>query len=75
MFSMQRCFKTNQRLARGTSNLVVERKRSIVIFKIDVFFVLLKEQIPNKSVSEILGSSMLRMLLKKMDFSSEKIEQ
>ena len=75
MFSMQRCFKTNQRLARGTSNLVVERKWSIVIFKIDVFFVLLKEEIPNKSVSEILGSSMLRMLLKKMDFSSEKIEQ
>ena len=44
------------------------------------FFVLLKEEIPNKSVSEILESlppktfsSMLRMLLKKNDLSSEKI--
>ena len=27
-----------------------------MVFKIDVFFVSLKEQIPNKSVSEILGS-------------------
>ena len=42
-------------------------------FKIDVFFVSLKEEIPNKSVSEILGSLplktfslMLRMLLKKL---------
>ena len=41
-----------------------------------------KEEIPNKSVSEILGSlprkafsSMLRMLLKKIDLSSEKIGQ
>ena len=49
-------------------------------FKIDVFFVSLKEEIPNKSVSEILESiplkkfsSMLRMLLKKIDLSSEKI--
>ena len=48
-------------------------------FKIDVFFVSLKEEIPNKSVSEILGSlplktfsSMLQMLLKKIDLSSEK---
>ena len=66
MFSMQRCFKTNQKLVRGTSNLL--------------FFVSLKEEVPNKSVSEILGSlplktfsSMLRMLLKKIDLSSEKI--
>ena len=50
-----------------------------MVFKIDVFFVSLKEEIPNKSVSEILGSlplktfsSMLRMLLKKIDLSSEK---
>ena len=68
MFSMQRCFKTNQWLVRGTSNLLVERRN--------------KEEIPNKSVSEILGSlplktfsSMLRMLLKKIDLSSEKIGQ
>ena len=51
-----------------------------MVFKIDVFFVSLKEEIPNKSVSEILGSlplktfsSMLRMLLKKINLSSEKI--
>ena len=51
-----------------------------MVFKIDVFFVSLKEEIPNKSISEILGSLplntfrfMLRMLLKKIDLSSEKI--
>ena len=64
------------------SNLLVERIQSIVVFKIDVFFVSLKEEIPNKSVSEILESLplktyslMLRMLLKKIDLSSEKIGQ
>ena len=79
---MQRCFKTNQKLVRGTSNLLAERIQSIVVFKIDVFFVSLKEEIPNKSISEILGSlplktfsSMLQMLLKKIDLSSEKIGQ
>ena len=53
-----------------------------MVSKIDVFSVSLKEEIPNKSVSEILGSlllktfsSMLRMLLKKIDPSSEKIGQ
>ena len=47
-----------------------------------VFFVSLKEEIPNKSVSEIVESlllktfsSMLRMLLKKIDLSPEKIGQ
>ena len=82
MFSMQRCFKTNQKLVRGTSNLLVERILSIVVFKIDVFCVSLKEEIPNKSVSEFLGSfplktfsSMLRILSKKVDLSSEKIGQ
>ena len=45
----------------------------------DVFYVSLKEEIPNKTVSEILGSlplktfsSMLGMLWKKIDLSSEK---
>ena len=51
MFSMQRCFKTNQKLVRGTLNLLVERIYSIVVFKIDVFFVLLKEEIPNKRIT------------------------
>ena len=53
-----------------------------MVFKIDVFFVSSKEEIPNKSVSEILASlqlktfsSMLRMLLKEIDLSSEKIGQ
>ena len=51
-----------------------------MVFKIGVFFVSLEEEIPNKSDSEILGSlplktfsSMLWMLLKKIDLSSEKM--
>ena len=50
-----------------------------MVFKTDVFFVSLKEEIQNKSLSETLGSlplnafsSMLWMLLKKIDLSSEK---
>ena len=46
------------------------------------FFVSLKEEIPNKSVSQILEplplktfSSTLRMLLRKIDLSSGKIGQ
>ena len=53
-----------------------------MVFKIDIFFVSLKEEMPNKSVSEILESlplktfsSILRMLLKKLDILSEKIGQ
>ena len=76
---MLRCFKTNRELARGASNLLAERIQSIVAFKVDVFFVSLKKEIPNESVSEILESlpliifsSMLRMLLRKIDLSSEK---
>ena len=79
---MERCFKTNQKSVRGTSNLLVERMESIVVFKVDVFFVWLKEEIPNKSVSEILESRLLRtiswmlqMLLKKIYVSSWKIGQ
>ena len=50
-----------------------------MVFKVDVFFVSLKEEIPNKSVSEFreslplkMFSSMLRMLLRKIDRSFEK---
>ena len=82
MSTMQRSSKTNQVLVRGRSNLLVERILSIVVFKIDVFFVWLKEEIPNNSISEIweslplkIFSSMLRMLLRKIDRSSEKIDQ
>ena len=53
-----------------------------MVFKIDFFFVLLKEEISNKSVSENLGSLplktislMLGLLLRKIDFSSEKTGQ
>ena len=53
-----------------------------MVFTIDVFFALLKEEIPNKSVTEILESlplkifsSMLQMLLRKIDLSSENIGQ
>ena len=53
-----------------------------MVIKINVFFVSLKEEMQNKSVSEILGSLplktfslMLRMLLKKIDLSYEKIGQ
>ena len=51
-----------------------------MVFKIDVFFVLLKEEISNKSVSEILESlppkifsSRLPMLLKKINLSLTKL--
>ena len=79
---MQRCFKKNQNLVKGTSNLSIESMQPTGVFKIDVFFVSLKEEISNKSVSEILQSlplktfsSMLRLLLGKIDLSSEKIRQ
>ena len=49
-----------------------------MVFKIDVFFVSLKEEIPNKSVPEIreslplkIFSSMLRILLRTIDRSSK----
>ena len=51
-----------------------------MVFKIDKFFVSLKEEIPNKSVSEVLKSlppktfsSMLRMLLRKLFFQLKKL--
>ena len=51
-------------------------------FEKDVFFVSLKEQIPNKSVSEILESlplkifpSIIRVSLRKIDLPSENIGQ
>ena len=51
-----------------------------MVFKTDIFFASLKEEIPNKSVSEILESLplktfslMLRMLLRKIDLSSKKM--
>ena len=64
---------------RGTSNLLDETIYSTVVFKIDVFFVLLKEELPNNSTSENLESfrfkillSMFRMLFMRINLSSEK---
>ena len=41
-------------LKRRTSNLLDEMIYSIVVFEIDVFFILLKKELPNKSISENL---------------------
>ena len=64
---------------RGTSNLLDETIYLIVVFKIDVYFVLLKEELPNNSTSENLESfrfkillSMFRMLFMRINLSSEK---
>ena len=64
---------------RGTSNLLNETICSIVVFKIDVFFVLLKEKLSNNSTSKNLESirfkillSMFRMLSMRIKLSSEK---
>ena len=64
---------------RETSNLLDGTIYSIAVFKIDVYFVLLKEELPNNSPSENLESfrfkillSMFRMLLMRINLSSEK---
>ena len=71
---------------RGTSNLLDGRIYSIVVFKIfkiqDLkysIFVLLEEELPNKNTSANLESfrfkillSMFRMLLMRINLSSEK---
>ena len=45
------------------SNLLVEMIYLIVVFKIDAFFISLKEELPNKSTSEILESLRFKMLI------------
>ena len=64
---------------RGTSNLLDETIYSIVVFKTNVFFESLKEELPNNSTSENLESfrfkillSMFRMLSLRINLSSEK---
>ena len=66
-------------LKRGTSKLLDEAIYSIAVFKIDVSFVLLKEELPNNSTSKNLESfrfkillSMFRMLFMRINLSSEK---
>ena len=73
MSTMQRSSKTNQVLVRGRSNLLVERILSIVVFKIDVFFVWLKEEIPNKSISEIWESFPLKIFHQCFECCWEKL--
>ena len=64
---------------RGTSNLLDEMIYSIFEFKVDVFLILLKEELPNISTSQNLESlrfkillSMLRMLFMRVNLSLEK---
>ena len=45
---------TDQESKRGVSNFLDETICLIVVFKIDVFFVLSKEELPNNSTSENL---------------------
>ena len=66
---------------RGASNLLNETICLIVVSKIDVFFVLLKQKLPNNSTSKNLESirfkillSMFRMLSMRIKLSSEKRE-
>ena len=73
---MYQCQKESK---RGTSNLLDKTIYSIVVFKIDILFVLLKEELPNNSTSENLESfrfkillSMFRMLFMRINLSSEK---
>ena len=40
-------------LKRVTSNLLDETIYSIAVFKIDVFLILLREELPNNSTSEL----------------------
>ena len=53
--NMEVCY-TDQESKRGTSNLLDETIYSIVVFKIDVFFLFLKKELTNNSISENLES-------------------
>ena len=62
---------------KGTSNFLDETIYSIVVFKIYVFFIMLKEELPNNSTSKIPESfrfkmllSMFRMLFMRINLSS-----
>ena len=67
---------------RGTSNFLDETLYSIVVFKIHVFFILLKEDLPNNSTSENLELfrfkilfSMFQILFMRVSLSSEGSEE
>ena len=64
---------------RGTSTFLDETIYSIVVFKVNIFFVLLKEELSNNNTSKNLESirferllSMFRMLFMRINFLSEK---
>ena len=64
---------------RGTLNLLDETIYSIVVFKINLFFVFLKKHLPKNSTSENLELfrfkiflSMFQMLFVRINLSSEK---
>ena len=57
---MPKYFKVNKELVRGTSNLLIERILSIVVFEIYVFLASIKEEMRNKGVSEIIESIPLK---------------
>ena len=73
----QPCMTVKRNQNRGTSNLLYEAIYSIVVFKIDVIFIMLKEESPDNSASENLESlrfkilfSMFRMLFMRINLSS-----
>ena len=70
---------TDKESERETANLLVETIYSIVVFKIDAYFVSLKEELPSNSTSENLESfrfklllPMFQMLFTRINRSSEK---
>ena len=72
-------FGTDQESKRETSNLLDETIYLIVLFKIDVLFVSLREELPNNSTSENLELFrfeilllMFGMMLMRISLSSEK---
>ena len=60
--NIELCY-TDKESERGTANLLVETIYSIVVFKIDAYFVSLKEEVPNNSTSENLESFRFKLLL------------
>ena len=70
---------TDQESKRGVSNFLDETICLIVVFKIDLFFVLSKEELPNNSTSENLewfrfkiSLSMFQILFMRINISPEK---
>ena len=70
---------TDQKSKRGTSDILDEMIYSTMVFKIDVFFELLKRELQNNSTFENLESfrfeillSMFRIWFMRINLSSEK---